>query len=289
MLFIGVLAAMSYLAGIDAADFRSTIAGIHGATRMSDSFKSSERFVSSSEQGVSIQDSCNIFQKSSPPLEFAHGTTTLSFAFQGGIVAAVDSRASLGSFVGSKTTQKVLPINSHVLGTMAGGAADCTHWIRKLMCEAALHELTEGRRMSVAQASRLLSNALYELRGLGLSMGTMIMGFDDCEGLDAKTPPKIYYVDNSGMRIEGDVFSVGSGSTLALGILDAERRYNMSVDDAIALGIKAIRYSTLRDAYSGGFINVYLITPRDGWQRVFTEDPDQMMASMAEQSVEESA
>lgn len=46
-----------------------------------------------------------------PPLEFAHGTTTLSFVFQGGIVAAVDSRASMGNFVGSKTVQKVLPIN----------------------------------------------------------------------------------------------------------------------------------------------------------------------------------
>lgn len=53
------------------------------------------------------------FQKktSPPPLEFAHGTTTLSFIFQGGIIAAVDSRASMGNFVGSKTTQKVLPIN----------------------------------------------------------------------------------------------------------------------------------------------------------------------------------
>ena len=58
-----------------------------------------------------------------PALEFAHGTTTLSFTFQGGIIAAVDSRASMGSFVGSKTTQKVLPVNSHMLGTMAGGAA----------------------------------------------------------------------------------------------------------------------------------------------------------------------
>jgi hypothetical protein len=47
-----------------------------------------------------------------PPLEFEHGTTTLSFVFQGGIVAAVDSRASLGNFVGSKTVQKVLPINT---------------------------------------------------------------------------------------------------------------------------------------------------------------------------------
>jgi hypothetical protein len=40
----------------------------------------------------------------SPKLEFAHCTTTLSSIFDGGIVTAVDSRASLGNFVGSKTT-----------------------------------------------------------------------------------------------------------------------------------------------------------------------------------------
>ncbi len=46
-----------------------------------------------------------------PPIEFAHGTTTISFVFNGGIVAAVDSRASIGNFVGSKTVQKVLPVS----------------------------------------------------------------------------------------------------------------------------------------------------------------------------------
>jgi 5'-3' exonuclease/20S proteasome alpha/beta subunit len=213
------------------------------------------------------------------PLEFAHGTTTLSFVFQGGIIAAVDSRASLGSFVGSKTTQKVLPINSHTLGTMAGGAADCSFWIRKLRAEAALHELTEGRRMSVSRTSRLLSNALYQNRGLGLSVGTMIMGFDDEEG----APPRIFYVDNTGMRIAGDLFAVGSGSTFALGILDTqEKRYDMSADEAVALGIKAIRHATFRDAYSGGFINVFLIT-KNGWERVFTED----LASAADRRLNE--
>jgi 20S proteasome subunit beta 5 len=201
-----------------------------------------------------------------PPLEFAHGTTTLSYIFQGGIIAAVDSRATLGSFVGSKTTQKVLPVNSHILGTMAGGAADCMFWIRKLKSEAMLHELIEGYRMTVARASRLLSNALYENRGLDLSVGTMIMGFDPEDG-----PPRIYYVDNTGVRIEGDLFAVGSGSTFALGILDSERRYGMTEREAIQLGIKAIRHATFRDAYSGGFINVYLIT-KDGWKKVYTED-----------------
>mmetsp|Transcript_19471 Transcript_19471/g.40046 ORF Transcript_19471/g.40046 Transcript_19471/m.40046 type:complete len:495 (+) Transcript_19471:168-1652(+) len=212
-------------------------------------------------------------QLSAPPIEFAHGTTTLSFAFKGGIIAAVDSRASLGQFVGSKTTQKVLPVGSHILGTMAGGAADCQHWIRKLKSEALLHELTEeGRRMSVARASRILSNYMYALRGYDLSVGTMIMGFDDTDE-EKESPPCIYYVDNTGLRIQGDMFSVGSGSTFALGILDSqEDRFNLSSEDAIALGIRAIRHATFRDAYSGGYINVFLITPKDGWKKVYTED-----------------
>lgn len=55
-----------------------------------------------------------------PPLEFAHGTTTISFTFKDGIIAAVDSRASIGNFVGSKTTKKILEVNTNILGTMAG-------------------------------------------------------------------------------------------------------------------------------------------------------------------------
>lgn len=41
------------------------------------------------------------------PLRLSHGTTTVALVFQGGVIAAVDSRASMGSFVGSRTTQKV--------------------------------------------------------------------------------------------------------------------------------------------------------------------------------------
>jgi 20S proteasome subunit beta 5 len=208
----------------------------------------------------------SLIDDATPPLlEFAHGTTTLSFLFEGGVVAAVDSRASLGNFVGSKTTQKVLPISSHMLGTMAGGAADCMFWIRKIKAEAHFHELSEGHRMTVARASKLLANALYQNQALNLSVGTMIMGFDEKNG------PQIYYVDNTGARINGELFAVGSGSTFAYAILDTERRKDMTEEEAIALGIKAIRHATFRDAFSGGFINVYVIN-KDGWRKVFSED-----------------
>ena len=157
-----------------------------------------------------------------------------------------------------------------MLGTMAGGAADCSFWIRQIKAEAAVHQLNEGRRMSVARASRILSNALYANRGADLSIGTMIMGFDD--GADGvKDRPSIYYVDDSGVRINGDMFSVGSGSTYALGILDNEYRFDMTVDEAIDLGIRAIRHATYRDAASGGYINVYLIT-KDGWKHIYSAD-----------------
>ena len=202
-----------------------------------------------------------------PPIDIAHGTTTLSFVFKGGIIAAVDSRASIGSFVGSKTTQKVLPVSKTILGTMAGGAADCSFWIRFLRNESKMHELIhEGRAISVARASRLLSSVLYGNRGLDLSVGTMIMGYDKRDGFS------IYYIDNTGVRIKGDVFAVGSGSTFALGILDTEeRKFDMSEEEAVTLGIKAIRHATLRDAASGGFIGVYLIN-ENGWRKVFSQD-----------------
>jgi 20S proteasome subunit beta 5 len=155
----------------------------------------------------------------------------------------------------------------NILGTMAGGAADCSFWIRFLRSEAKLHELLhEGRGISVARASRLISNVLYQNRGLNLSIGTMIMGYHPRDGFS------IYYVDNTGVRIEGDLFAVGSGSTFALGILDTEeRRFDMTEEQAITLAIKAIRHATFRDAGSGGFIGVYLIT-KDGWRKVFSED-----------------
>lgn len=61
------------------------------------------------------------------PIKIAHGTTTLAFRHKGGIVVATDSRATAGDWIASQTVKKVIEINSCLLGTMAGGAAVCSH------------------------------------------------------------------------------------------------------------------------------------------------------------------
>jgi 20S proteasome subunit beta 5 len=207
-------------------------------------------------------------ESATPKIEFDHGTTTLAFKFEHGVIVAVDSRATAGSYIASQTVKKVIEINPYLLGTMAGGAADCSFWERVLAQQCRVYELRNKERISVAAASKLLANIVYGYKGMGLSMGTMICGWD-------KKGPGLYYVDSDGTRLNNYMFSVGSGSLYAYGVLDSGYRYNMSKDEACELGRRAIYHATHRDAYSGGTVNLYIME-KDGWRKISADDVFQL-------------
>jgi len=87
----------------------------------------------------------------------------------------------------------------------------------------------------------------------GLSMGVMICGWD-------KKGPGLYMVDSEGNRTPGHLFSVGSGSTYAYGILDSGYHPEMTDEEAFDLGRRAIYHATHRDAYSGGIVRGNILT-----------------------------
>ena len=103
-------------------------------------------------------------------VKMLHGTTTLAFKYKNGVVVAVDSRASAGAYIASQTVKKVIEINPFLVGTMAGGAADCSYWERYLGMRCRLFELDHKEKISVAAASKLLSNITYSYKAYGLSM-----------------------------------------------------------------------------------------------------------------------
>lgn len=98
-------------------------------------------------------------------IHFDKGTTTLAFKYQGGVVVCADSRATGGQFIGSQSVRKIIPINEYLLGTMAGGAADCVYWERILSERCRIYELRNRERISVAAASKLFANILYNYKG----------------------------------------------------------------------------------------------------------------------------
>lgn len=184
------------------------------------------------------------------------GTTTLGFIYQGGVILAVDSRASQGSYIASQEVKKIIKINDFLLGTMAGGAADCSYWERVLSKLCRLYELRNGERISVAGASKMITNIFFHYRAYDLSAGIMIAGFD-------KDGPQLYYVDDKGSRVKDCKFSVGSGSLYAYGVLDSGYRFDLTDEEAIDLGKRAIVIATNRDGGSGGLVRVYQIN-KDG-------------------------
>jgi len=224
-------------------------------------------------------------------MHFLKGTTTLAFVYEpatnqdsGGIIVAVDSRASSGNYISSATCMKVLEITEDIVGTLAGGAADCQFWLRNLSRQCRLYELQNKDKLSVAAASKLLANMLYNYKGMGLSMATMIAGYD-------KRGACLYYVDDNGNRVQGNLFSCGSGSLNAYGILDTNVKKVMTDQEAIELGQKAIMHATYRDCGSGGSCRVFHIT-KQGQKHISTTDVNELtydhFASMQKEPYEPS-
>ena len=110
-------------------------------------------------------------------------------------------------------------------------------------------------------ASMMLCAIMRQYKGYGLSMGTMFTGSD-------KTGASLYYIDNDATRIRGRLFAVGSGGTFAYGVLDTGYRYDMSLDEAVKLGIRAISSATFKDSASGGVVRIYHVTNNGDWNLI---------------------
>uniref|UniRef100_A0A8C2D017 Proteasome 20S subunit beta 11b n=1 Tax=Cyprinus carpio TaxID=7962 RepID=A0A8C2D017_CYPCA len=112
------------------------------------------------------------------PFTLSHGTTTLGFAFQGGVIAAADTRSSCSGLVACPASPKVLPIHSHLVGTTSGTSADCALWKRILSRELRLYQLRHRRRLSTGGAAKLLSHMLHPFKGTELCVAATLCGWD---------------------------------------------------------------------------------------------------------------
>lgn len=68
----------------------------------------------------------------------------------------------MGDYVGSRTVRKVFPVSKSIVATMAGGAADCEHWIRHISRVSKLYEYQYDANLNAKAIARLLSSALKE-------------------------------------------------------------------------------------------------------------------------------
>jgi proteasome beta subunit len=188
------------------------------------------------------------------------GTTTLGIICKDGVVVAAEKKSTMGYLVASKETEKIIAVDDHVAITTAGAAGDAQTLARYLKAELKLFSIQNKRKISVKGAATLLANILQGGRWTFLPYMVQLI----IAGYDGKGP-SIFSLDAIGaIEEERKFFSTGSGSPIALGVLEDSFKEGMSVSEGAKLAERAIRAAVERDIASGGKgIDIATIT-KDG-------------------------
>ena len=127
---------------------------------------------------------------------------------------------------------------------------------REMEAQTNLYSMEVGRPISVRSASKLLANVLFNRRYAPLITQTIVGGLDE-EG------PSLYVLDVLGSLIPDKYAAVGSGTEIAMGVIEDGYKENISLQEAKDLVTRAIKAAIARDATSGDGADFLIIT-KDG-------------------------
>lgn len=180
-----------------------------------------------------------------------HGTTTVGLVVKEAVILAADRRATAGTYIAHRRTKKIVKVNDRIALTTAGLVADAQVLADVLKNEIRYYELTTKSRMSVKTAAYYLSSILYSYKLFPFLVQLLVGGFDE--------KPRLYSLDWYGSVLEEKYTATGSGSPIAIGVIEEGYREDMSVEEARVLAVKAVKTALKRDAATGDGVDSIVI------------------------------
>ncbi|MFC1801325.1 proteasome subunit beta [Nanoarchaeota archaeon] len=202
-------------------------------------------------------------------MEMKKGTTTVGLVCKDGIILAADKRATAGTLIVDKRAKKVHKLNDESAVTIAGTVSDAQLIIKLLKAEIRLKVFRTDKKISMKETANLLAGLLYSgIRKMSMipTIAHFLLGGHDKQGLHLYD----LYPDGSVSKIR-DYVSSGSGSVIAYGVLESQWKRGLSIEEGLALAVKALNAALQRDSASGNGIDVIKITTR-GVERIFEQD-----------------
>ncbi len=181
------------------------------------------------------------------------GATTVGVVCKDGVVLASERRVSYGYFVMSKTGKKVFKIADKIGAACAGIVADMQILTREVSAYLSIYSFEREQSVTVRTAAKLMGSMLFERRFFPYIAQTIVGGIDEAG-------PKLFVLDPLGSVIEDKFTAVGSGSEIAMGLLETDYKEGMTVEDAKGLVRKAVKAASARDIGSGEGLDMLIIT-----------------------------
>ncbi|MCC6003139.1 MAG: archaeal proteasome endopeptidase complex subunit beta [Thermofilum sp.] len=201
--------------------------------------------------------------------------TTVGIKVEEGVVLAAEKRVSYGLYLMSKSGKKVYLILDKMGLASAGLMADMQTLARIVEAEMRLYELDSGIPPKVHTVAKTLSYILYERRLLPYYAELIVGGIDE-DG------SHLYTLDPIGAIIEDNYAALGSGTQLAISVIESNYRADMTLEETFNLALRSMHAAMKRDAASGDGVDILVIKKDGAFERTYTmSELDRMFSKSA--------
>ena len=206
-----------------------------------------------------------------------HGTTTVAIKFKDGVVLAADKRATAGYYIAHKKVRKIAKIDDKAALTISGLVADAQMLADIVKAEIEYYKLTANKDLTIKSMASILSNVIFSrARILPYIVQLIVAGYD--------SEPRIYTLDWFGTVTEEKYVATGSGSPIAISIIETSYRDDLSLHEALAIAVKAVNAAMKRDVASGEGIDVVAVT-KEGYREFSKEEIEKIISNMGKKGL----
>jgi len=168
------------------------------------------------------------------------GTTTVGVKFKDGVVLIVDKRIR-SRLIEPDSIEKIFQIDDYIGCATSGLVADARVLVDRARIDALINEITYDEKIQIKALVERISDfkQTYTQYGGVRPFGTSLL----IAGVD-ETGPRLFSTDPSGALMEYNAGSEGSGRSGAMAYFEENYKENLTLEEAIDMGIKAVHKGT---------------------------------------------
>ena len=197
------------------------------------------------------------------------GTTTVGIKFKDGVVLIVDKRLS-SKLIEPESIEKIFKIDTHIGCATSGLVADARALVDRARVECQVNSFNYGEDLAVESLVKKICDfkQSYTQYGGVRPFGTAML----IAGIDA-SGPHLYETDPSGAMMAYKAGGIGAGRNEVMEIFEKDFKDNMTQNQAIGLGLKALSAANENNLKSE-VIEIAVINPVKEFHTLSYEEVD---------------
>ncbi len=201
------------------------------------------------------------------------GSTAIGIVYKEGVLLVTDKRIA-DKLIIADSVEKIFQIDDHVMATASGILSDARVLIERAQVTSQQNNVTYDSNIEVLNVVKDICNLKQictqsgGLRPFGVSL--LIAGID-------RKGPSLFKTDPTGIYFQYKAAVIGEGETEIEESFAKEYNPDMSFDDAIRMGLKAL-YKFLDKDFTVDRIDAAIVnSDKKAMQRVSKQDLDKVM------------